>query len=356
MVGLKVLHCIHSLYGGGAETQLRIVVEESDKYDFSSAVTCFDDADGMYLPESVKFVSPHSFKNVIKSYKFYVDTIKDYDPDIVHVWLPAPVTVPAMLAAKKMNKKIVFSYRNRMFFYSFKIYIEFIFALIFSNRIVSNNPISQSSFLFRCLANIKRAVEIPNAISVAIDGQWCASHNADGLKFFYAGRLTEQKNVSYLLDALSNLNARNWSLTVCGQGEDETALKKQCSDLGLDHKITFLGYREDVHKLMLQHDLLIIPSKFEGMPNIVAEAMKVGLPCLLSDIPAHRWIVSDYKIPLFSLSDNQSLVRVIEEVFCGKIDLNEISKAELLRANDFSVAKLMSSYEKFYSDVLGARS
>src|SRR5690606_27553803 len=65
-------------------------------------------------------------------------------------------------------------------------------------------------------------------------------------------------------------------------------------DLELVDRVEFLGWRDDVHQLMVHADVLVLPSKDEGVPNAVQEAMYIGVPVLVSDAGGMPEIVENH--------------------------------------------------------------
>jgi glycosyltransferase involved in cell wall biosynthesis len=119
----------------------------------------------------------------------------------------------------------------------------------------------------------------------------------DSFVFVSIARLDEQKGHKYLLDAFRLL--RDIDLLVyekavvlcCGSGELESELRSQVQDLDLQHKIQFLGYRDDVVDLLSISDALILTSVKEGLPLTVAEAMGMRKPVIATAVDGTPEIV-----------------------------------------------------------------
>ena len=202
-----------------------------------------------------------------------------------------------LVVAKWNGKTIVFSYRNRKWFRSIKDVLEYVLAFLFSNKIVSNNPIEQSSFLYRALYKLKSGTEISNA--VLVDSEYIKESSIQRLgdnkpwKILFAGRLRYQKNIETLLKALSTIPVHKWKLCVCGKGVDESELLKLIDTLNIADNLDLKGYCSNVYERMFESDLMILPSRFEGMPNVLVESLKIGLPCIASSILPHRKVLGD---------------------------------------------------------------
>ena len=94
------------------------------------------------------------------------------------------------------------------------------------------------------------------------------------------GRLAYQKNIDVLIEAFSKLTEDfpDWQLVIAGAGEDEQKLKKMISAYDMEEKITLSGAVGDVAGLYRSAQLFCLPSRWEGFPNALAEALAYGLP------------------------------------------------------------------------------
>lgn len=103
----------------------------------------------------------------------------------------------------------------------------------------------------------------------------------------FAGRLAEQKRVDDLLKALDLLqhvqpDART---LIAGDGPLRGELAELAQTYHLDGRVRFLGHREDVPRLMAAADLVVLPSAYEGLPNVVLEAMQFRKPVVATAAP-----------------------------------------------------------------------
>ena len=101
----------------------------------------------------------------------------------------------------------------------------------------------------------------------------------------HIGRFHNQKNHMFLIDVFYELlKIREDSyLLLVGEGEKKTEILDKVKTMGIEEKVMFLETRKDVSQLLSAFDILIFPSFFEGMPNVIIEAQASGLPCLISD-------------------------------------------------------------------------
>ena len=101
------------------------------------------------------------------------------------------------------------------------------------------------------------------------------------------GRLVEQKNQKILINAFSKLikTHPNYILKIFGEGKLRTNLQKQIDELGLQNKAFLCGVSNNIKKELEKAKVFVLPSNYEGMPNVLIEAMAVGLPVISTDCP-----------------------------------------------------------------------
>lgn len=144
---------------------------------------------------------------------------------------------------------------------------------------------------------------LPNAVEVAQmpcrDATLRASARAElGLAegqpaFVTVASLNEQKGHRFLLEAIGKLGDRHpdahWFLL--GDGPLRAPLEAQIAELGLGERVTLLGIRGDVPRLLQGMDLFVMPSLWEGLSLAMLEASAAGLPLLVTDVSGTKAIV-----------------------------------------------------------------
>ena len=108
-----------------------------------------------------------------------------------------------------------------------------------------------------------------------------------------AGRLADAKNYPLLIDAIGVLRqsipAR---LFILGEGELESALRRQIAERGLDDAVTLLGFQGNPWKFMARADVFALSSHYEGFGNVLIEAMAVGVPVVATASAGTRDIIN----------------------------------------------------------------
>ena len=292
LMPIRVLHCIHSLSGGGAERQVQVLVAQSKNAGMEPGIFCVNDKGGELISRSVPiYKSKHSVKYNYSIFSSLHEAIRNFHPDVVHAWLPDSMTIPAMLVALMHRVPSVFSYRSTMFFRRPLSVTEYLCALVAASRVVSNNPVGRSNIAYRFLYKWKRGVEIKNAVDVdsRLRKQLVGLNPGSSRSILFAGRITAAKNWRCLLRALPLIDTQHsYRLTICGDGEDAREFRELVDNLKLQDKVTLLGYRRDIYAIMQSADVLVLPSWYEGMPNVLLEALAIGIPSIVSDIQIGR--------------------------------------------------------------------
>ena len=116
------------------------------------------------------------------------------------------------------------------------------------------------------------------------------------LQLLAVGRLSPQKKVDRLLDVMSRLKDRNIQLKIAGDGPLAAELKKHSAFLKLDPtSVVFEGWcqKEKLIDLYKEADILVMASDFEGMPNVILEAMASSLAIVATEAPGTEELVKE---------------------------------------------------------------
>src|SRR5437870_11676017 len=164
---IRVLHTIYSLAGGGAERQLTLLVNTANDACVKMDVLCVNDSRNDIDQGKVRmYKCPTKNRINVGLFPSLARTIKEFNPDVVHTWLPASITIPSMLLSKTYRIPCLFSYRNAMSFRRLLNLPEFGLCWIMADKIISNNPIDQSSIPYQRLFRRKNGLVISNAVVV----------------------------------------------------------------------------------------------------------------------------------------------------------------------------------------------
>lgn len=101
-----------------------------------------------------------------------------------------------------------------------------------------------------------------------------------GLRFVSLGRLTRQKGFDLLLNMFAKLGIEEARLSILGDGPMRNELVRLADALGISSRVSFLGFDERPWPHVAGADALLLPSRWEGMPNAVLEALACGIPVI----------------------------------------------------------------------------
>jgi len=108
-------------------------------------------------------------------------------------------------------------------------------------------------------------------------------------------RFAEPKDHASLLKALSELRERDWTLDLIGEGPKKSQAIALTHSLGIADRVNFLGPRNDVMETLLQSDVFLLITKYEGFPRTIIEAMSARLPVIASNVGGVSESVLDQK-------------------------------------------------------------
>ena len=195
---------------------------------------------------------------------------------------------------------------------------------------------------------------IPNGVDSAIffpNRQFKGEKKTNRLLF--VGRLTEQKGLSYLLNALSVLSKKHPALLLrlVGEGELRPALEKQTSRLGLKKTVSFLGLlsRESVLSEYQKADIFVLPSLDEGMSNSLLEAMACGLPVLTTDAGDNaRLVVSGAQGLVVPSANEKALADGLQRLLKNTEGRSHMAKASRQSALDWTWDTVAKQYIELF--------
>lgn len=113
----------------------------------------------------------------------------------------------------------------------------------------------------------------------------------DAKMIFWAGRLDPVKGLDILIHAVAGMNDPRVHLVLAGDGPIRAALQAQVDAAGLTPRVHFLGPRRDVPALLKACDVFAFPSRTEGLPNALLEAMAAGCAIVATDVPGNRDLI-----------------------------------------------------------------
>lgn len=171
------------------------------------------------------------------------------------------------------------------------------------------------------------------------------------------GRLWPQKRLKDLIWAADLLKVirDDVHLLIIGDGPLRDRLERYRRQVHIEDRVHFLGHRSDVAEIMPHLDVLWLASGYEGLPNVVMEAMAAAVPVVATDIPGTRDLVqtnvTGYLVPI---GDRAGFAKYTQKLLDDDTLRRTFGAAGQSRMRDeFSVAKMIERYVAFYDQLLG---
>ena len=175
-----------------------------------------------------------------------------------------------------------------------------------------------------------------------------------GIKLGCIARLSEQKGLTYLLDAMSLLTVKDIRLFIVGDGELRNELENKVEELHLQDSVTFLGYRKDIVECINSFDFLVSSSLFEGLALNVIETFMNGKTMVATDIPGINEIVNDKNGILVPAKNPGALAGAIDKLATDVPLRNRLAfHAKKTYEERFSYSMFLENYRELYREIQG---
>lgn len=161
---------------------------------------------------------------------------------------------------------------------------------------------------------------IPNGVDVEKFHPAGDASREGPVRLLFVGRVVRQKGLDVLLDALSRLpDTACFELTIAGDGPLRAEMTDRAERLGLGGRVRFAGWvgRGEMPELLRQADAFVFPSRDEGMPNAVLEAMASGLAVAATRISGNEELVEDGRTGFLAPPDDPTALAAILERLVG---------------------------------------
>lgn len=311
---IRVLFAIGSLEGGGSERQVINILRHLDRSQFEPhlylvrrageflnevpddvSITAFDDVSnpsGMYLPGRIRRAQIAHFASALADLQ--IDVVYDRTPHMTLIAAPAcqQSGVPNLSTIVSNPAHDLSDNIGRFRWLKFRVLKR---AYRNAHRVVANSePLAKACRKFYGLNQDQVAVlsngfdfdQINQLASQQVELQ---SRTKGTFHVVAAGRLEACKGFDILFDAVNDLvnrrNHLNIVVSIAGRGVQEEQLKHLAAQHCLEQVVRFEGFLENPYPLIRSADLFCLTSRYEGMPNVLVEAMSLGVPVLSTDCP-----------------------------------------------------------------------
>lgn len=208
----------------------------------------------------------------------------------------------------------------------------------------------------------EKLIVIPNGIdqerfkyATPIPREQLGYTSSDVLALF-VGRLDSQKGVTDLLEVALRLKEKCPQLKclIAGTGPEEQRLRDAVNQLELTESVRFLGRRDDVPALMKTADFFVFPSRWEGMPNVILEAMAAGLPIVTTNVEGiDQLLEHDLSAEIVPIGDLKQFSASVQKLI-QNVELRQqyAEQAKHRLSTEFDWQSIADQYQDLYEQII----
>ena len=355
---MRILHCILSMHGGGAERQLRDLAPAlaSRGHDVHVAVVFPGVHSAGLTPKcTVHEIGARGSRDPrIVSRVF--NCIRRLRPDLVQTWL-THMDIVAGGSATLLRIPWVLSERSAALSYPPTLLNRLrVLAGRRASLVIANSP-GGADYWRSC--GVNRIDVIPNFVTPSelhtdevVDDPRIA---ADDEVILSIGRLNPEKNPVTVVQAFRTVQAIHpkSKLVFCGEGPLRAAIEAEAAAAGLRDRVVFAGF-VNVAAWLKRASAVVSVSSCEGHPNAVLEAMVARVPLVLSDIPSHRNVAGDsaWFVPV---EDAEAIGRELAAVLSNPAEAARRAERGRESVESLSLETVALRYEEAYRNLLAGR-
>jgi glycosyltransferase involved in cell wall biosynthesis len=362
---VRIAFCITDLDPGGAERALVQLVKGLDRNRWEPAVFCLAGhgalADELLAAGTkVMCLGARHWSSIWVILRLARE-LRRFQPTIVQTFL-FHANLAGRLAARSAGvDKVVAGIRVAEKRSRIPLWLDH-----WTNRLVTTNicvsqAVADFSITQAGLAP-EKIVVIPNGVDVR---KFADAHPSDLRPFgipegspvlLTIGRLDRQKGLTDLIEAAALVAARFPAVhfLLVGEGPERSAIERLIGEKGMAERVHLAGWRPDVPKLLATGFGVVLSSHWEGMPNVVLEAMAAGLPVVATGVEGTAELVMDGQTGvLVPIKSPQALAEAIGRLLADPVSSKALGAAGRERVTaQFSWAQMVARYEALYESLI----
>lgn len=366
---IKILFFIDSISGGGAEKVLRNLVNNMDQSKFEITVQTINDsakADTL-LKDGIRYKTINRFKNRVINglYQYWIRLcaevkilyplyIRDnYDIEVAYLECG-----PTKILASSTNKKAV--------------KIAWVHCDLekkegFADSLPKSKKYYKRFDKIVCVSkNIKESFEKlfgkdpesivlynvndENEILEKAEEQVNINREMSGPLIEVIGRLSEEKGVDRLIRVCSRLkkNRYNFQLWVLGEGKERGNLEKIIEENNLSEYVKLLGFISNPYPYIKLADILVCPSRYEGLSTVVTEGLILGKAVVTTQCSGMKELLGDSEYGIITENSEQGLYYGLKKMLDAPGTISELSKRAKQRGKMMKKKTTVEVTEKFF--------
>lgn len=356
----RLLYCITRAEHGGAQSHVRdLIAGFNSRFEIHLAVG--DEhflteqarvlgAEVHVIPDIVQPVSPAKDYSAIRQITALIKTVK---PDLVHCH-SSKAGVLGRIAARVAGVPSIYTSHGWAFAEPYLVRkivslpSEWLAGQL-GTHIINSSLYDQTLALKYRIAPAHKLSVVHNGIADSPKRVGSVTNSTPRLVM--VARFAPPKDHQILLRAIAGV-AGTYDLILVGVGPLQAQLQEQARSLGVENRVRFLGFVEDLEGLLAESDIFILTSDKEGFPLSILEAMRAGLPVVASDVGGVKEAVIDGETGfLIPRGDVSTLRQRLEQLITDPVLRARMGAAGRRRYEthftlDQMLAKTLAVYEK----------
>lgn len=364
---MKILFALSSLHAGGAERVAATLVNAwVDRGNEVTLVATFSGRGNCFYPISGKARIVFLADLVTNTKKSCINRLQrlialrrllvSERPNVVVSFLP-DVNVASVIASLGLRTPIIVCERTdpiasqRSKFLNLATYFAYSHA-----RVLSVQTQAVAIRIRSVSPRLKQLQVVPNPIPEELLKKQHTPRSRERRRLVAVGRLTEEKQFGLLIEVFSTLVPKwhKWDLVIYGEGELHQQLERQIQTFGMAGRVSLAGVKKTLWEEMAQSDVFVMTSRLEGFPNVLVEAMALGLPCVVFDCPSGPSEITrnGEDAMLVALNDLQGLAAALTKVMSDgpfRIALGKRARESVLRR--FGLETVLEMWDELFKEI-----
>ena len=363
-VPIRLAFCITDLDPGGAERALVQLVTRLDRNVWEAHVFCLA-GPGALVAELQQADIPVTCLGARRSWQFWIvirlaRLLRKQKPSILQCFLFHANLVGRIAGRLARVKHIASGIRVAEKRSRLPLWLDRCTNWMVDRNVCVSRAVAD--FSIRAGLRADKVTVIPNGVDVErFRGATAADLQEFGIPpnsqtVIAVGRLDPQKNPTLLLDATQSLIPHHNQLHVLFVGDGPLAgeLKQAVINRNLTDRIHFAGWKPNIAQLLKASFCLVLPSRWEGLPNAVLEAMAAGLPVISTRVEGTEDLVTPDVTGILIPPDSvDALEAALDRLLANPDSASSMGKnAQNQVEKDFTIEAMVANYDDFFRSLL----
>jgi glycosyltransferase involved in cell wall biosynthesis len=258
--------------------------------------------------------------------------------------LPKPIRLLVREGTQTASRQVT---KSRLRLWSYKQVYRRADVVICQSEFMKQQMHREFGLALEKLARIYNPVDIDLILQLAHEGE--DRFPSAGPNLVAVGRLSKEKGLDLLLSALPLIRAGfpTTQLTIVGEGPLEASLKEQTRQLGLESCIRFVGFQPNPYPFLSHAQVLVLPSRYEGLPNVALEALALGAFVVATNCTGalHEIASTTRRLRIANAFTPECLAAAIQESLAQSLGAPTCAGPEPEFEARFAVGAVISQYE-----------